>query len=292
VVGTRGSQLALAQARWVIEQLRANTTRGGFITRTIDAKPSPGPSDPALGDGIFVRQIQKALLREKVDIGVHSLKDLPTTSMPGLTIAAIPRRADAREALVGGTLESLPEGARVGTSSPRRTAQLRRLRPDLEVVPLRGNIPTRIKKVRRGEYAAAMLAAAGLERLEIPADEILDFGQALPAPGQGALAVEIRESDPSIGELVSTIQDRATLMAVVAERALLRELGGGCLVPISAYGFVEDQTLTLEASVTSADGTKEVRHRAQGSSSEPMEVAGDVAFALIDAGCQELLGAR
>ncbi len=292
MVGTRGSQLALAQARWVIEQLRANTKRGGFITRTIDSRPKPGPNDPALGDGIFVRQIQKALLQEKVDIGVHSLKDLPTAGMPGLTIAAIPRRADAREALVGGTLESLHEGARVGTSSPRRIAQLRRLRPDLDVVPLRGNIPTRIRKVRTGEYAAAMLAAAGLERLGISADEVLDFGQALPAPGQGALAVEIRELDPAIGELVSTIQDRATLLAVVAERAVLRELGGGCLVPISAYGLVEGETLTLEASVTSTDGKTEVRHRAQGAASDPMEVAAKVAQALIDGGSQELLEAR
>jgi hydroxymethylbilane synthase len=289
MVGTRGSQLALAQTRWVIEQLRSRARAAGFIPRVIDSKPSRRPSDPALGDGIFVREIQKALLRQEVDIGVHSLKDLPTASLQGLTIAAITRRADPREALIGGTLGSLPKGARVGTSSPRRTAQLRRLRPDLDVVPLRGNIPTRIQKVRSGQYAAAMLAAAGLERLGIPADEIIDFDQALPAPGQGALAVEVREMDDDIGRLASLVDDFPTRVAVMAERRLLHELGGGCLVPISAYGQVNDDVLFLEASVTSADGKKEVRIRAEGPPDQPMELAEKLASSLIESGAQELL---
>jgi hydroxymethylbilane synthase len=289
LVGTRGSQLALAQTRWVVEQLRARALSGGFITRVIDSKPSRRSKDPALGDGIFVREIQKALLQEKVDIGVHSLKDLPTASMPGLTVAAIPRRVDAREALVGGTLSSLPQGARVGTSSPRRTAQLRRLRPDLEVVPLRGNIPTRIEKVRNGRFDAAMLAAAGLERLGIPADEVLDMDRALPAPGQGALAVEVREMDDAIGRLAALIDDFPTRVAVMAERRVLYELGGGCLVPISAYAEVTEDVLGLEASVTSADGEKEVRFRAEGPANQPMELAEQVASQLIQAGAEELL---
>lgn len=291
MVGTRGSRLALAQTRWVIDQLRGVARASGFITRVIDSKPSPRPNHPALGDGIFVREIQKALLREEVDIGVHSLKDLPTASREGLTIAAIPRRGNPREALVGGTLQSLAEGARVGTSSPRRAAQLRRLRPDLDVVPLRGNIPTRIEKVRRGQLAAAMLAAAGLERLGIPADEILDLDQALPAPGQGALAVEVREMDDNIGRAAALIDDLPTRAAVMAERRVLYELGGGCLVPISAYGQVTEDALFLEASVTSADGGKEVRFRADGPPNKPMELAEEVAAQLIQAGAKELLEA-
>lgn len=291
IVGSRGSQLALAQTEWVIDQMRSHHGTG-FLIEVIDSRPSRRPGDPSLGDGIFVREIQKSLLQKKVDVAVHSLKDLPTAPMPGLTIAAIPQRADPREALVGGTLQSLPQGARVGTSSPRRTAQLRRLRPDLEVVPLRGNIPTRIEKIRSGQFHAAMLAAAGLERLGIPADEVLDPSAALPAPGQGALAVEVREMDPEIGELVARIQDRDTLLAVMAERAVLRELGGGCLVPISAYGKVSGDVLSLEASVTSSDGKAEVRHRAEGSPENPAGLAAEVAETLKSAGALELLNSR
>jgi hydroxymethylbilane synthase len=160
------------------------------------------------------------------------------------------------------------------------------------VVPLRGNIPTRIKKVRNGEVQAAMLAAAGLERLGIPADEVLDTSAALPAPGQGALAVEVREMDPGIGELVAHIQDRDTLVAVVAERAVLRELGGGCLVPISAYGEVSGNVLSLEACVTSSDGKSEVRHRAEGLPENPAGLAVEVAEKMKAAGALELLDSR
>ncbi|MDQ4149158.1 MAG: hydroxymethylbilane synthase [Actinomycetota bacterium] len=280
--------LALAQTEWVIERLRSLPGAAGFLTMTIDAKPPRHRQSPSLGDGIFVREIQKALMQQKVDIGVHSLKDLPTAGMPGLTIAAIPRRADPREAIIGGTLETLPEGARVGTSSPRRAAQLRRLRPDFQVIPLRGNIPTRIEKVRQGQYDGAMLAAAGLERLGITADEVLDPSMALPAPGQGALAVEIREIDRDVGELVSKIQDRETLVAVVAERAVLGNLGGGCLVPISAYAQVTGGRLVLEASVTSEDGSAEVRYRAEGAPDDPVGLAAEVAQALVDQGSRDL----
>lgn len=289
-IGTRGSKLALVQARWVAGQLEALAPDLLVDIVIIDSKPVLKPGNPELGDGIFVKEIQNALLDGKVDVGVHSLKDLPTAPVEGLKVAAIPLRADAREALVGSTLDALPRGARVGTSSPRRTAQLHHLRPDLTVVPMNGNLPTRIAKVASGEYAAAMLAAAGLQRLGIEPDELIPIHLALPAPGQGALAIEVRSDAPLVAELVAQMHHQATADEVEAERAVLSNLGGGCMLPVSAYGLSDGTVLVLEARVISSDGGVEIRHIARGAAADRLEMAEEVARNLIEQGARELLG--
>lgn len=289
-IGTRGSKLALVQARWVAEQLEALAPDLEVVLEVIDSKPVLKPGNPDLGDGIFVKEIQNALLDGKVDVGVHSLKDLPTAPVEGLRVGAIPLRADAREALVGSTLDALPRGARVGTSSPRRTAQLHHLRPDLTVVPMNGNLPTRIAKVATGEYAAAMLAAAGLQRLGIEPDELIPIHLALPAPGQGALAIEVRSDVPLVAELVAQMHHPATAAEVEAERAVLSNLGGGCMLPVSAYGLSDGDVLVLEARVISSDGGVEIRHVARGAAAGRLAMAEEVALNLIEQGARELLG--
>ena len=290
-VGTRGSALARAQTAWVIKQLIERlpsvtcqsvsiATRGDEITTTHE-----------LGTGVFVKEVQQALLDGRIDLAVHSLKDLPTDPAAGLSVAAVPVRADAREALVGATLAGLPQGARVGTGSPRRMAQLRRARPDLDVVAIRGNVPTRVAKARSGEVAAVMLAAAGLARLELDADDLLDVETFLPAPGQGALAIEVREGDEATRVLVATLEDFATRSAVTAERAVLRELGGGCMLPVAALGHVVAGMLVLHASVTSPDGSRQVAARDQGRVDAAEEVGASVAAQLRKQGAMEVLGA-
>lgn len=289
VIGSRGSKLALAQSNWVADRLRELDPDLVIGIDVIDSRPQLVPGKPLEGDGIFVKEIQVALLAGDIQIGVHSLKDLPTTPVPGLTVGAIPKRADPREALVGGTLDNLPQGARVGTSSPRRSAQLKSLRPDLQVIPLTGNVPTRIDKVAKGECEAAMLAAAGLFRLGIKADELLDLGKVLPAPGQGALAVEIRFGAPDVAELVRGLNHPDTAASVQAERAVLQGLGGGCLLPVSALGQVVDRRLRLQACVISADGGNTLWVEAWGDPTEALLVAEEAAGNLCDLGARELL---
>jgi hydroxymethylbilane synthase len=288
-IGTRGSKLALAQAGWVADRLRDLAPRLDVELEVIDSRPRLEPGNPRLGDGIFVRQIQNALLRGEVTLGVHSLKDLPTAPVEGLAIGAIPSRADPRDCLVGSTLAGLEPGASIGTSSPRRSAQIRRLRPDLRVVTLNGNIPTRIDKMVRGECDAAMLAAAGLGRLGISADEYLPLTSVLPAPGQGALAVEMRSGETELVELLRSLHDESTAAGVRAERAILRALGGGCLLPVSALGRVVDTELHLESRVLSDDGTRQAYAQASGDPAAPEELGAEVAEELIRQGARELL---
>ena len=288
-IGTRGSRLALAQTGWVVERLRALTPGETWETVVIaTAGDQSGPDRPPLGTGVFVKEIERALLEGAVDLAVHSLKDLPTDPSPGLTIAAVPERADPRDALVGATLDALAPGAKVGTGSPRRAAQLRRLRPDVAVVPIRGNIPTRLRKVEAGEVAAAMVAAAALARLGLPADQLFKPDAVLPAPGQGALALQTREGE-WLATFMATLDHIPTRTAVDAERAVLRELGGGCMLPVATYGRVLDGSLVLEASVTSPDGTRQAWGRAEGDPSAPAELGAIVAKLLLDRGAAELL---
>jgi hydroxymethylbilane synthase len=205
------------------------------------------------GKGFFTKEIEDALLEERIDVAVHSLKDLPTALPPGLALAAIPARHDPREALVNGTsLQALAKGTRVGTSSLRRVAQIRFLRPDLEVVPLRGNVPTRVRKVEGREgLDAALLAIAGLERLGLGAKGVLvDPLDVMPAPGQGALGIEIREDDEATRKALQRLHDPESATAVTAERALLSALGGGCQAPVAAWVEAE----VLFGRVTERDG--------------------------------------
>lgn len=287
-VGTRGSRLALIQSRWVIERLGTAIPEIEISPMVIETTGDRSAKAPR-GDGVFVKEIQRALLEGEIDLAVHSLKDLPTEPIEGVRIAAIPARANPRDALVGARLADLRDGARVGTGSPRRSAQLRRLRPTVEVVPIRGNLPTRVQKARSGEVAAVMLAVAGLARLGVEPDEIFDVSDVLPAPGQGALAVEVRAEDQEMARLAGRLDDPETRCSVVAERAVLREMGGGCLLPVGAFARLEGGTLVVDAGVVSADGTREARARGQGDPSRPEEVAKRVAFDLVGAGALGLL---
>ncbi|MGH2706907.1 MAG: hydroxymethylbilane synthase [Actinomycetota bacterium] len=287
-IGTRGSRLALIQTEWVIRRLRGLAADVGWepaiITTTGDRSMTA-----ELGTGVFVQEIEHELLDGRIDLAVHSLKDLPTESIKGLTLAAIPLRADPRDALVGARLESLHPGARVGTGSPRRQAQLRRLRPDLEVLPIRGNVPTRVEKARSGEVDAVMLAAAGLARLDLTPDELFAPDVMIPAPGQGALAVQARLEDEELLQLVAGLDDFATRAAVTAERAVLRETGGGCMLPVAAYAEVDAGALSIQAAVTSSDGARQVRVLEVGEALEPLEVAARAAERLLQMGALELL---
>lgn len=287
VVGTRGSELALAQTRTVMAALQ----RAGVPCRELVIETEGDRSGDLLtGDGVFVKAIQHALLEGTIDVAVHSLKDVPTEPIDGLAAVAIPARADPREALVGSTLASLPPEARVGTGSPRRAAQLRAKRPDVVAVPIRGNVPTRIAKARTDEYDAVLLALAGLQRLGMAeeADEVFPLERFLPAPGQGALLIEMRSDDPFRTQ-VSALDDMATRVAVEAERAVLRALGGGCMLPVAAVGQVTGDTLEIRARVVAADGSAEVRADERGPIAEAASLAASVARALEDGGALELL---
>lgn len=258
-LGTRGSQLALAQARLVADRLEAAAPGLAVELVTIATAGDRDQSTPlAEGErpGWFTTAIQEALQRGEVDIAVHSLKDLPTRRPGGLVIAAVPLREDPRDALVsrtGASLRDLPRGSVVGTGSPRREAQLRELRPDLDIRPIRGNVETRIRKVRDGEYDAAVVALAGLRRLglETEAAEIFGLEEMLPAPGQGALAVECRADDARARDLLARVDDPAVRLAVTAERSFLAAIEGGCSFPAAAYAEHFGSTLKLHALVAS-----------------------------------------
>lgn len=251
-IGTRGSALARAQTDLVARAL-ATGAEVRVVRTAGDASDRPIPE---LGDGVFVTAIEDALRRGEIDVAVHSLKDLPTEERPGLAIAAIPEREDPRDVLVTrsrGGLATLPRGAVVGTSSPRRDAFLRALRPDVVTRPIRGNVDTRIGKVRSGEYDATILALAGMRRLGIGVDaaEILDPRDHPPAPGQGALAVQCRADDDATLSVLRALDHTPTRRAVEAERELLRLLGASCEIPLGTWGRVEDDRVVLDAALPS-----------------------------------------
>lgn len=238
-IGTRGSQLARWQADWVRARLAEQGVSAELVViKTQGDAEVDRPLHELEGKGFFTKEIEEALLDGRIDVAVHSLKDLPTALPDGLALAAIPKRHDPRESLVGGTsLSDLPAGTRIGTSSLRRIAQVRFLRPDLEVVPLRGNVPTRVRKVESGDgLDAALLAIAGLERLELGnRASLLDPLEVMPAPGQGALGIEIRAADRATRTALMPLHHTESAAAVTAERALLAALGGGCQAPIAAW---------------------------------------------------------
>lgn len=289
LVATRGSRLALVQTDWVIEALSATHPDVDFIKVIVETSGDRHDSAPNLGDGIFVKEVQQAVLAGEADVAVHSLKDLPTDPAPGLIIAAIPLRQDAQDALVGATLSGLGDGARVGTGSPRRTAQLRRLRPDLKVVPVKGNVPTRIAMTTNGDMDAVLLALAGLRRLGEEPDEILSTSDMLPAPGQGALAVECRHDAGELARMLSAIHHEPTRSAVIAERAVLRNLGGGCLLPVACFAESSGDVLQLESAVTSSDGSRQARAWAKGKPQSPLGPARKVSAELRRQGAMEMM---
>lgn len=260
-LGTRGSALAVGQSEQVADLLRARGHDVELVRIKTGGDVERGSLTRVGGIGVFAAELRTALLDGECDFAVHSLKDLPTAPVPGLMIAAVPDRADARDALVGldgATLADLPAGATVGTGSPRRVAQLRALRPDLSFVDVRGNVGTRLARVAEGDLDAVVLAAAGLARLGL-SDRITDLLPILPAPGQGALALECREGDLDIAAELCALDHGPTRAAVEAERSVLAGLGGGCAAPIAAWAAGG----TLEAGVFAPDGTSEVRWRGE-----------------------------
>ncbi len=296
-VGTRGSGLALHQTKEVMEQLSKLNPDREFAIQTLKTQGDVAAEAPfsSLGRGIFVKEIERALLEGEIDIAVHSLKDLPTTLPEGLTIGAVCSRADARDALVNRwdcSLQELPSDARIGTSSPRRFAQLKAARPDVEVLAMRGNIDTRLRKARDHDYDGAILAAAGLIRLGLQAQiaEFLATDRFVPAPGQGALAVEVRQEDYDILALIKELDHGLTRRAVTAERAFLESLGGGCQTPVGAYARVDGETLVLTAFIASPDGSAVYTTKASGRASNPHEVALDAHQRLVEKGAGVLLG--
>jgi hydroxymethylbilane synthase len=289
VIASRGSKLALWQARWVQRQLAAlgHSSRIEII-RTTGDKITDVPLAQVGTKGLFTKEIEEALLDGRADLAVHSLKDLPTELPAGLVLAAIPAREDPRDAMVGMRLSDLPAGAKVGTSSLRRAAQLRKLRPDLRIEPVRGNLDTRLRKLDEGQYDAIVLAAAGLKRLgwEERIAEILSPEIVCPAVGQGALAIETRAT----GTLACRrLNDPATESAVTAERALLAALGGGCQVPIGAYASVTGDRLSLQAVVVSPDGSDLVQDRSNGAAADGARIGRELGEALLAAGADRIL---
>jgi hydroxymethylbilane synthase len=289
VIGSRGSQLALWQARWVQSRLQAAGIECRIeIIKTTGDKILDVPLAKVGSKGLFTKEIEEALLDGSVDLAVHSLKDMPTELPEGLTLAAIPEREDVRDAIIGSTLDALPQGALVGTSSLRRTAQLRALRPDLKVESVRGNVDTRLRKLDEGQYQAIMLAAAGLRRLGW-ADRIaqyIDPAVMCPAVGQGALAIETRTDRV---EVAVSLEHRDTRVAVTAERALLGALGGGCQVPIGANATVDGDTVHLRGIVAAPDGSNVVRGNLSGHASEAAAIGKTLAEQLMAQGAKELL---
>ncbi len=293
VIGTRGSLLALTQTRWAVARLKENWPEAELKIKTITTRGDRG-ADPR-EQNIFVGELEDALRSGEIDIAVHSLKDLPTTQPEGLMIAGVPRRVDPRDAFVGrnGVLKmnDLPRGARVGTSSTRRKAQLLAWREDLEVVPLRGNIDTRLKKLVSEDLDGIILAAAGLLRLDMRnrISEFVDSEILLPSPGQGALALEVREGDDIADELAYSLNDASTRARVLAERGFLHGLGAGCLAPVGALAHLQDDLLILDAALYSADGKTIIRGEVEGSPSEAWEMGLELAKDVVAAGGREIL---
>ncbi len=287
-IGTRQSRLAMAQARIAADSVGPElgpttlvpiTTRGDAISAR---RPNAGWVEV---DGQFTKELERALLDGRVDLVVHSFKDLPTEPVPGLVIGAVLERGDARDCLItadGGPLDDLPFGARIGTSSPRRAAQLAAARSDLIAIPVRGNVESRLARLQAGEFDGLMLAAAGLDRLGIPVPDHarLGFDLVLPAPAQGALAVQVRARDETLCTRLAALEHRPTRIGVEAERALLRAIGGGCLAPLGALGVASDGSLHLRAAFESADGTL---HRAESRGADTAAVVADVAARILDA---------
>jgi hydroxymethylbilane synthase len=288
VIGTRASQLALWQTNWVAQKLAALNPSIEIIIQTITTQGDKQTDIPLsqIGDkGLFTREIETALLAGQIHLAVHSLKDLPADLPHGLTLGAITEREDARDVLVSRLslgLERLPQGARVGTSSLRRAAQLHAHRPDLQIVNLRGNVDTRLRKSASDPYDAIVLAAAGVLRLGQAhrIAEYLSLDIMLPAPGQGALAVQAHADDAVTLELLKPLDHAPTRAATMAERAFLRALGGGCQVPIAAFGEVKSDTLYLRGLIADVDGTRVVRGEVSGDVGKAEEVGERLALAL------------
>lgn len=299
VIGTRGSKLALWQAEYIASRLKRH-----YPELTVEIQHIVTSGDKILdvplakigGKGLFTKELELAMLNGEIDLAVHSLKDVPTELPTGLCLTAVTARQDPGDALVSlnySSIDALPHQAKVGTSSLRRTAQLLNYRPDLEIESVRGNLDTRLKKLDEGKFDAVILAAAGLKRLgwEDRIRQILPEEVCLPAVGQGALAIETRENDREIRDLLAFLQDEATEIAVTAERAFLAKVGGGCQVPVGVKGSLTPQGLFLEAVIASLDGKTIIRQTRQGTKQSALELGRELAEEMLAVGGREILEA-
>lgn len=299
IVGTRGSRLALRQTELVVQSLRARYPELLFDAMEVRTEGDRRAGDSLAtigGQGVFVKELETALQGGQIDLAVHSLKDVPGELASGLTLAALPHRADPHDALVsrdGATLAQLPPGARVGTGSQRRAVQLRAVRPDIEPVDIRGNVDTRIRKVDEGTVDAAVLAVAGLERLGLleRAAQVFSSDEMLPSVGQGALAVEARAEDAELLELLSAIDHAETRLACETERAFLTRLGGGCRLPFGALAQIEVATVRARGFISDAEGTRMFRAEVQGPAADANAVGVQLAEQLLAQGAAEFVEA-
>ncbi|HUL21996.1 MAG TPA: hydroxymethylbilane synthase [Thermodesulfobacteriota bacterium] len=296
-IGTRGSQLALFQANWVKNQLsRAHPDLNVTLIKikTTGDKIQDVPLAKIGGKGLFVKEIEESLLQKKVDLAVHSIKDVPTEFPQGLHLSVITKREDPRDVFIskdGRTLKDLPRGAKIGTSSLRRQAQLLHFRNDLELIPLRGNLDTRLKKLKTMNLDGIVLALAGVRRLglEERVTEIIPADISLPAIGQGALGIETRIDDKNVEGQIRFLNDRDASIAVTAERAFLKKLEGGCQVPVAAYARPEGTTLRVDGLVGSTDGKRLIRHHVEGPVDNAESLGIELAEILLRKGAKEIL---
>jgi hydroxymethylbilane synthase len=297
IIGSRGSQLALHQAHWVKTQLEQNHPE---LSVTIEIIKTSGdiildtPLSKMGGKGVFTKEIEEALLARKIDLAVHSMKDLPTTLPEGLCLGAVSKREDVRDAFLSNqfeSLETLPIRARVGTSSLRRQSQLLLIRKDLQIISLRGNLDTRIRKLDEGQYDAILLACAGLVRLQLShrIKHRIPIDQLCPAVGQGALGIEVREKDGFILEVLDKLHDRKAARAVIAERTFLKRLGGGCQVPIAAHAWEEDAGMQMIGVVANLDGSSIYRANDHAPIDEAALLGTRLAEKLLSLGAQEIV---
>ena len=299
-VGTRGSRLALIQTELTLAVLREAHPRAHFEVVTVTTQGDANQTAPlaGMGLGVFVKEIERRLETGEIDMAVHSLKDMPTLLPPGMALGAVLERADPRDALVshlGTTLDEFPTGAKIGTSSPRRQAQITERRPDLEIVPIRGNVDTRLRKAAGEECDGTVIAVAGLDRMGMSEviTEYLSPEEFVPPPGQGAMAVEIRADDVRTAELVAAADHAPTTAAVRAERSFLQALGGGCQVPVGAYAeFDGDDSLRLTVFMAAPDGSTTYRVTVTGAPSDPVGLAAEGWAVLREQGAAGLLASQ
>lgn len=299
IIGSRGSALALAQTRWVREQIQKRFPEVEVaikIIKTSGDKDATASLRTPSTVGVFVKELEQALLDREIDIAVHSMKDVPTQIAPALEIAAIPEREDTRDALIAhqaASLSELPQGARVGTGSIRRQAQVLSLRPDLRILDIRGNLDTRLKKLHDGAYDVIILACAGLRRLGLQnrISSSLDHSEMLPAPGQGALAIETRAGDLRLDSITAALNHPATALAVFAERRFLQHMGGGCNVPVAAYARLEHDMIVIDGMVASPDGRCILRDSIRHDSEKWDEAVSALSSRILASGGRDILDA-
>ena len=298
-IGTRGSKLALWQANWVKSEIEAKypeTEASLVVIKTKGDKILDVPLAKVGGKGLFVKEIEEALLDKRIDIAVHSMKDMPAELPDQLHIGAVPRRENPRDVLISNQntpLSLLPKGSRIGTSSLRRSAQLLHTRPDIIIEPLRGNLDTRLKKLQNQDFDAIVLAAAGVQRLGIAhrITEFLDETVMLPAVGQGALCIECRKEDRNVNAIIDALNHEDTRTVVFGERAFLNELGGGCQVPIAAHGRLVDNNFTLTGLVASVDGKTIFKDSINGPKEQSEELGKALGERLVGLGAGKIIDA-